>query len=378
MSASAPAGMPTRNTGSSVAVCTSATSVGDAERSPISHAAPTFCIIEPMFEAICAMNRARKTGWRSGAHADVRGRGPDEAASSLVTVTNPHGSRPPRPGPTARRRARRPYGSPAPVIGLVGPTVLLAPVSGQAGGAVDEVTELGRRVPDDHRGLDRARRGRPTQPVQRGQLAEVLARPVAGDHLVRPVDPLAADLHRAGLDDVHEITRVALAEEHLTRVERALDAGSLAGGDAGRQLDDAVGHRQQALVVGGDDDDAARAGQRPQEPQDALDLHVVQVSGGLVGQHEGRVGGERTGDGDALLLPARQPARAVVQPVAQVDLGHEHPRPLERAAPRHPGDEERRGDVLDRRQAGHQVEGLEDDPDRRPPVRRRARRRATR
>jgi hypothetical protein len=39
------------------------------------------------------------------------------------------------------------------------------------------------------------------------------------------------------------------------------------------------------------------------------------------------------------------------------------------AAPRHPADEERR-DVLDRRQAGHQVEGLEDDPDRRPPVRR--------
>ena len=89
MSASAPAGRPRRNTGSSVAVCTSATSVGDAERSPISHAAPTFCIIEPMFEAICAMNRARKTGWRSGAHADVRGREPDEAASSLVTVTNP-------------------------------------------------------------------------------------------------------------------------------------------------------------------------------------------------------------------------------------------------------------------------------------------------
>ena len=196
---------------------------------------------------------------------------------------------------------------------------------------MDEVTELGRRVPDDHGRLDRARRGRSAQPVQRGQLAEVLARPVAGDHLVRAIDPLAADLHRAGLDDVHEITRVALAEEHLTRVERALDAGSLAGGDARRQLDDAVGHREQALVVGGDDDDAARAGQRPQEPQDALDLHVVQVSGGLVGQHEGRVGGERTGDGDALLLPARQPARAVVQPVAQVDLGHEPPRALERA-----------------------------------------------
>ena len=85
-----------------------ATRVGDAERSPISHAAPTFCIIEPMFEAIYAMNRARKTGWRSGAHGDIRGREPDEAASSLVTVTNRNGSR--RLGPVAR--ARRPYGSP--------------------------------------------------------------------------------------------------------------------------------------------------------------------------------------------------------------------------------------------------------------------------
>ena len=68
--------------------------------------------------------------------------------------------------------------------------------------------------------------------------------------------------------------------------------------------------------------------------------------------------------------PPDSPPGSVAQPVAQVDLGHQHPRALERAAPRHPGDEERRGDVLDRRQAGHQVEGLEDDPDRRPPVRR--------
>ena len=61
MSASAPAGRPMRKTGRSVAVWTSATSVGEDERSPISHAAPTFCIIEPTFDAIWAMNRPRKT-----------------------------------------------------------------------------------------------------------------------------------------------------------------------------------------------------------------------------------------------------------------------------------------------------------------------------
>ena len=52
MSASAPAGSPRRNTGRSVAVCTSATRVGEVVRSPMSHAAPTLCIIEPTFDAI--------------------------------------------------------------------------------------------------------------------------------------------------------------------------------------------------------------------------------------------------------------------------------------------------------------------------------------
>jgi hypothetical protein len=71
MSASAPAGRPTRTTGNIIAVWTSATSVGDESRSPISQIAPTLCIIDPMFEAICAMKSARKTRLRSGAHADV-------------------------------------------------------------------------------------------------------------------------------------------------------------------------------------------------------------------------------------------------------------------------------------------------------------------
>ncbi len=88
MSASAPAGTPTRKTGRSVAVCTNATRVGEALRSPMSHAAPTFCIIVPMFEAIWAMKRARKTRWRRGAQGDARPAAGGVASAPVVAVTN--------------------------------------------------------------------------------------------------------------------------------------------------------------------------------------------------------------------------------------------------------------------------------------------------
>ena len=50
MSARAPAGTPTRNTGSMVAVWTRATWNAEPPRDPISQTAPTFCIQVPMFE----------------------------------------------------------------------------------------------------------------------------------------------------------------------------------------------------------------------------------------------------------------------------------------------------------------------------------------
>ena len=46
----------------------------------------------------------------------------------------------------------------------------------------------------------------------------------------------------------------------------------------------------------------------------------VEVAGGLVGEDHRRFGDERPGDGDALLLAARQLAGPVVGPVRQPDL----------------------------------------------------------
>ena len=43
----------------------------------------------------------------------------------------------------------------------------------------------------------------------------------------------------------------------------------------------------------------------------------VQIAGGLVGQQDARPVGQGAGDGDALLLAARQLRRAVRQPLAQ-------------------------------------------------------------
>src|SRR5437773_3503002 len=68
MSASAPAGNPTRKTGRLVAACTSATTTGEGVREVISHAAPTFCIHVPILEVSDAIQRAQKTGSRSGSH----------------------------------------------------------------------------------------------------------------------------------------------------------------------------------------------------------------------------------------------------------------------------------------------------------------------
>src|SRR6185436_16225205 len=70
MSATAPAGRPTRKTGRLVALCTRATINGDGESEVIAHAAPTFCIQVPMLETSEEIQRARNTGCASGAHAD--------------------------------------------------------------------------------------------------------------------------------------------------------------------------------------------------------------------------------------------------------------------------------------------------------------------
>ena len=74
MSASAPAGSASRKVGAVSAVCISATMMGVGARVVISHSAPTLCIHVPTFEATAAIHSARKSGRRSGAHAELASR----------------------------------------------------------------------------------------------------------------------------------------------------------------------------------------------------------------------------------------------------------------------------------------------------------------
>src|SRR3569623_3007572 len=71
MSASAPAGTASRNTGAVVAACTSATISGVGANDVMSHPAPPSCIQDPMLEMMDANHSMRKTRCCSGAHAAV-------------------------------------------------------------------------------------------------------------------------------------------------------------------------------------------------------------------------------------------------------------------------------------------------------------------
>ncbi len=88
---------------------------------------------------------------------------------------------------------------------------------------------------------------------------------------------------------------------------------------------------------------------------------VVEVAGGLVGQQQARAVHQCAGDGHSLLLATRQLRRPVVQAVAQA-----HP-PQHRGSrvvrPAHTGHLQRQRGVVERAQAGQQVEALEDDAD---------------
>ena len=120
--------------------------------------------------------------------------------------------------------------------------------------------------------------------------------------------------------------------------------------------------------MGGDDNQPTGGSQLADQPQHLLDLHVVEVGGWLVGDDQRRIVDQRSGDSCALLLAARHAGREVSRTVREPD-------PLEQLVGTpvcFPATDARqakwRGDVLSRRQAGNQIEGLEDDADRPAPV----------
>ena len=77
-------------------------------------------------------------------------------------------------------------------------------------------------------------------------------------------------------------------------------------------------------LVGDEDDGAARGVEVVQEGEDVRGRGRVEVAGGLVGQEERGLGHECPGDGDALLLAARELARLVLGTIGQAHLLERH------------------------------------------------------
>ena len=67
----------------------------------------------------------------------------------------------------------------------------------------------------------------------------------------------------------------------------------------------------------------SRRAQLGEQLQDAAAGGAVEVAGGLVGEQDGRPGGEGARQGDPLLLAARELARVVVAAVGEADGGQQ-------------------------------------------------------
>ena len=118
-----------------------------------------------------------------------------------------------------------------------------------------------------------------------------------------------------------------------------------------------------ALVVRDRHEGEALGLQLLEEGEDVGARARVEVAGRLVGEDHGGPGDERAGDRDALALAAGELRGVVVRAVGEADAGERLLRALDALLALHPGVDERRGDVLERGLAGHEVEALEDEAD---------------
>ena len=112
---------------------------------------------------------------------------------------------------------------------------------------------------------------------------------------------------------------------------------------AGAQPHDAVAALRQRVVVRHQNERGAAldvAGE--QQIDHLLAGGLVEIAGRLVGDQDGRIGRERAGQRDALLLAAGKLRRIVMQPFGQSDLGQFLARARERRRPRRPAPAARR------------------------------------
>ena len=125
----------------------------------------------------------------------------------------------------------------------------------------------------------------------------------------------------------------------------------------------------QHLVVGGDHDGRAELVQFLEQVEQAHADPVIDVAGRLVGQQEAGTRDDGAGDGDALLLSARQGGRLVVEVVAKADPAQQFGDMLAHLTFLGARDPQGQCDVVQRRQVVEQPEVLEHDAD--PPPQRR-------
>ena len=119
----------------------------------------------------------------------------------------------------------------------------------------------------------------------------------------------------------------------------------------------------QRQIVGGDDDGGPQAIERFEQGQQAARHVRVDVAGRLVGHQNLRPGDDGAGDGDALLLSARQRRGPRLPPIAKADPVQHFRDGRVDLALRHAGNAQRQRDIVIGRQVGHQPEILEDHAD---------------
>jgi len=123
-----------------------------------------------------------------------------------------------------------------------------------------------------------------------------------------------------------------------------------------------VGERGQVGVMSDEQQcRAARALDAQQQVHDVTAGRRIQIAGRLVGEHDDRIVGQRTGERDALLLAARELRRVMVSAIGQSHLVEQPSCAGGRVASA--CNFHRNADVLEGGQRRNEMEELEDEPD---------------
>src|SRR5262245_305120 len=95
-----------------------------------------------------------------------------------------------------------------------------------------------------------------------------------------------------------------------------------------------------------------------EQPQDLMAARRVEIAGRLVSENHRGIGGERSGDGGALLLATRKLGRGMALAIVEADPSQRIARLLAPFAARKPAIDQRQLDILERGRALQEIEAL--------------------